>query len=290
MPSAPSSIKGALFGLLAFAMFALHDVVIKFLGVSYPVVQIVFFSALFSLPWIFLLIRIDGKGWDFRPKNPGWMGLRVVTSLITTASIYYAFTNLKLTEVYAILFTTPLFITALSVPMLKEHVGIFRWSGVLIGFCGVLVVLNPGVSPLGLGHAMALLGAFGAALAFLVMRKIGNQERTVVMAFYPLLINIVIMGSIMPFIYVPMPSYDFGLSVIMATLAFFAMLSMLAAYRRAAAVIVAPMQYSQILWALFYGTLFFNESLDLNVAVGTVIIVGSGVFILWRENRQTGFN
>jgi drug/metabolite transporter (DMT)-like permease len=271
--------------LLAFGLFATHDVVLKFLGGSYSVFQIAFLTSLFSMPLVLVLLILDREAGTFRPKNPGWMAVRVATATIITPSIFYSFTVLPLTEVYAILFSTPLIVTALSVPILKESVGAYRWGAVVVGFIGVLFVIQPGVSPVGLGHATALFGAFGAAVAFVVVRKIGGQERNAVMVGYPIMANLVTMGLVLPFVYQPVPIEDLGLSALMSVLGFSALLCVLAAYRRAKAVVVAPMQYSQILWALGYGALFFDERLDFNVAVGVAIIIASGVFILWRENR-----
>ncbi len=283
--ASPSGVTGALFGLLAFGVFAIHDVAIKYLGGSYSVFQIVFFTSLFSLPLILFLLIFDRTEGNLMPRHPGWMALRACIALVTTASIFFAFTALKLTEVYGILFTTPLFVTALSVPVLKESVGLYRWMAVLVGFLGVLIVLEPGVSPIGIGHIFALLGAFGAACAFVIVRKIGQAERTAVMMVYPVLANLVGMTFLLPFVYQPMPLEHLGITGLMSLLGFLAMLSVLAAYRRASAVVVAPMQYSQILWALAFGALLFDESLDRNVAIGSAVIIASGIFILWRENR-----
>jgi drug/metabolite transporter (DMT)-like permease len=213
------------------------------------------------------------------------MAARVLVAMFITPCIFFSFTVLKLTEVYAILFSTPLFVTALSVPILKERVGIYRWLAVLVGFMGVVWVIQPGISPIGIGHVTAVIGAFGAAIAFVIVRKIGAQERKAVMMGYPLITNVISMGLLMPFLFKPVPMPDLGLAVIMSILGSAAMLCILAAYRRAQAVVVAPMQYSQILWAMAYGALLFNEKMDSNVAVGSLIIVSSGIFILWRENR-----
>jgi S-adenosylmethionine uptake transporter len=149
----------------------------------------------------------------------------------------------------------------------------------------VLIVLEPGVSPIGVGHIFALLGAFGAACAFVIVRKIGQAERTVVMMVYPVLANLVGMSFMLPFVYRPMQLGHLGVAGLMSVLGFMAMLAVLAAYRRASAVVVAPMQYSQILWALAFSALLFDESLDRNVALGSAVIIASGIFIFWRENQ-----
>ncbi|MFT4717400.1 MAG: drug/metabolite transporter (DMT)-like permease [Paracoccaceae bacterium] len=285
-PTNPTS--GALFGLLAFGLFATHDVLLKILGGSHSVFQIAFMTSAFALPLVIGLHLFDQPGGSLQPKNPKWMAARVLVAMFVTPAIFYSFTVLKLTEVYAILFSTPLFVTALSVPVLKEKVGVYRWGAVFVGFLGVVWVIQPGVSPIGIGHATALFGAFGAAIAFVIVRKIGSQERKAVMIGYPLITNVISMGLLLPFVYKPVGVPELGLAVVMSVLGSTAMLSILAAYKRAEAVVVAPMQYSQILWALFFGWVFFAESLDSNVGVGSAIIVSSGIFILWRENRSYG--
>jgi drug/metabolite transporter (DMT)-like permease len=284
-PRAQSNPKGALFGFLAFSLFAMHDVVIKFLGGSYAVVQVIFFSTLFAFPLLLILLAFDRTQANLRPVHPAWLALRAGISVPVMICIFYAFTALKFAETYTILFTTPLFVTALSVPILKEKVGPRRWAAVLVGFAGVIVVLQPGTTELSLGHLSGLAGAFGAAVTFTVMRKIGGAERTVVMMFYPNLVTLIAMSVVLPFVYQPMPLSHFGANALMSALGFTAAICVLAAYRRAPAVVVAPTQYSQIVLATLFGALFFGESLDSNVAIGAAIIIASGIYIVFRENR-----
>jgi len=282
----PQPLRGALFGLLACALFSVHDAIIKLLGSAFPAVQVVFFAALFTLPWVAALMIFTPSQRNLRPRHPRWMVLRAALSIAVTVSIYFAFAELKLAETYAILFATPLLVTALSAPILKEQVGRWRWIAVATGFVGVLIVLQPGISPIGPGHLAAIAGATGGALVFIVMRKIGRDETMTVMLFYPRLANLLAMAVFLPAIYRPMGASDLGWSALLATFGFLAALCMVSAYRRAPAAIVAPMQYSQILWAILFGTLIFSEKPDANTAVGAAIIIASGGFIMWRENRR----
>jgi S-adenosylmethionine uptake transporter len=167
--------------------------------------------------------------------------------------------------------------------MLGEKVGLRRGAAVLIGLLGVLVVLRPGTVPLSMGHLAALLAAFSGALTSVIVRKIGAVERSAVLLLYPMLASVAVAGAAMPFVYLPMPLHHLGLMAVIAGMGFFASLLIIAAYRAAPAVTVAPMQYSQILWAAGYGFVFFDESVDLWTGVGAAIIIASGVFILWRE-------
>src|SRR6056297_1851855 len=118
------NIKGVLLALLAFGVFATHDVLIKTLGASYSPIQIVFFSVLLSFPLATLMLMRDAKPGTLLPVHPWWMAVRTLGAVITGVSAFYAFANLPLTQTYAILFATPLLITILSIPILGETVRI----------------------------------------------------------------------------------------------------------------------------------------------------------------------
>lgn len=283
-----STLRGALFALAAFAIFATHDVIIKVLGGTYNPIQIIFFTVLFSFPFLtFVMIR-DSEGGSLVPVHPWWMAARTASSALGAACTFYAFSVLPLTQVYPILFAMPLLVTVLAIPLLGERVGLRRAMAVLVGLIGVVVVLQPGSAVLSLGHAAALLGAVFSAFSSVIMRKIGREERTVVLQLYPLLVNFVVMGALLPFIYVPVEIVDLGASAVVALLALSAMACLVTAYRLAPAIIVAPMQYSQIIWASIFGALFFGESLDRMTMIGTAIITVSGLYIVLREDRRAG--
>lgn len=277
--------KGALLGLAAFGIFATHDVIVKYLGATYSPFQILFFSVIFGFPLVsFMLVR-DSSTKNLRPRHPWWTALRTISVLVTGVCVFYAFSVLPLAQTYAMLFAMPLLITLLSIPILGERVGVHRGGAVAIGLIGVLIVLRPGTSDLTLGHLAALVGAFGASLASIIVRRIGRDERDVVLLLFPMLGNFLIMGALMPFDYKPMSLNDLGAVALMAALAFAAMLCMIGAYKSGEAVVVAPMQYSQIVWASIYGIVFFGETPTLQTLFGAAVIIASGVYIVLRESR-----
>ncbi len=280
-----SNTKGALLALMSFGLFSTHDVVVKYLGATYSTFQIVFFSVLLGFPLATMMLMGDRSGGNLVPRRPWWTALRTMASVMTAASAFYAFSTLPMAQVYAILFSAPLLITVLSIPVLGETVRLRRWIAILVGLCGVLIVLRPGSTELELGHAAALTAAVGSALASIIVRKIGNEERSVVLLLYPMMTNLLLMGILLPFVYEPMPLVDFAGLALIAILAFCAMLGIIGAYRRAEAVIVAPMQYSQILWATMFGMLFFGETPDAMTLLGASVIIGSGLYILLREGK-----
>lgn len=282
--SGRSALKGAGFALLAFAIFATHDVFIKLLGQTYSPVQIIFFSVLFSFPLATVMLMRDTTKGDLRPVHPGWTFLRTFAGVTTALSAFFAFTILPLAQTYAILFSTPLLITVLSIPVLGERVGLHRWAAVICGLIGVLVVLRPGSVPLGVGHLAALGAAVGSALVSVTTRRIGKDERIAVLMLYPMVTSFTVMACLLPIVYEPMPLAHMGMAGIIAALGFVAALAMISAYRTADAAIVAPMQYSQMLWAALFGALVFGENTDLMTWVGAAIIISSGLYIVVRES------
>lgn len=282
--------KGALLALLAFGVFSLHDVIVKWLGASYSPVQIVFFSGLFSFPLVTLLLIRESQPGTLRPVHPWWLLVRTLSAVATGLSAFYAFSVLPLAQVYAILFAAPLLITLLAIPILGEQVGLRRGIAVVVGLCGVLVVLRPGTTELSLGHLAALVAAFASSLASIIVRKIGHDERSVVMLLYPILTNFMVMGAALPFVYKPMPALELGGLALMSVMAFAASALVIMAYKAGEAVVVAPMQYSQILWAVFTGAIFFNEYPDAWTAAGAGIIIASGTYIVLREGGKSSTN
>ncbi len=280
------NVRGALLSLLAFAIYASTDVIVKFLGGVYSPVQTIFFSTLFSFPLAVLMIMRDPEPGTLRPKHPWWALARAVATLGSGISGFYAFSVLELTQTYTILFTMPLLITVMAVPVLGERVHWRRGAAVLVGLGGVVVALQPGQTELGLGHLAALVAAVCSATASVIVRKIGADERPVVIMLYPMMANFVVMGAALGFVYQPMPVEHIGLLALMAILGSAAGLIIIAAYKSAVAIVVAPMQYSQIIWATIFGLAVFQESPNIHTLYGAAIIIASGVYIVLREEKS----
>ena len=281
------NLRGALLSLAAFGIYATHDVVVKFLGSDYSAVQIIFFSGLLSFPLVTVMLLGDKRDGNLVPRHPWWSLARAVSAVLTGVAGFFAFSQLPLAQAYAIFFAMPLLITMMAIPMLGERVGMRRGLAVVVGLIGVLVVLRPGEADLGLGHLAALSAAVTGALTSVIVRKIGTDERSAVLMMFPMLGNVLAMGAVLPFVYVPMPITHLGLMGIIALFGFVAGLLVIKAYRTAPAIIVAPMQYSQILWAAFFGSVLFDETVDLYTAIGSTIIIASGIYIVLREGTPS---
>lgn len=283
----PSSLSAnstaALFGLAAYALFSSHDVFVKHLGAIYSPFQIVFFSALLSFPFITVFLISDHKPGTLRPLHPWWIALRSISGATSALCAFYAFSRLPLSQVYAFIFAAPLIITLLAVPILGETVRMRRGLAVLLGLIGVLIVLRPGATTMSSGHIAALMAAFFGALNSIIVRKIGNDERRVVMVLYPMMANLIIAAIVMPFVYVDVRLPDLGLFAVVSVLVLLAMTLLVVAYTYGDAQTVAPMQYSQIIWGVLFGVILFDEYPDWQTYAGTAVIVISGIYILKRE-------
>ncbi len=278
-------LLGVLLALTGFVVFSSHDVLIKFLGGDYGVFQIVFFSVLFSFVPMTLIMATDRTEASFVPHRPLFLLLRTTTVIVGMICGFYAFTALTLAEAYALLFASPLLITALSVPFLGEKVGAQRWAAVILGLVGILIVLRPGLQPLSLGHIAGLTAAVANSIGAIVVRKVGREERSQTLILFPMVAVLLIMAVVMPGNYKPLPIVDLATLALMGLLLIVGQILVLRAYRNAPASLIAPMQYSQIIWAALFGLVFFQEIPDIWIGVGAVLIIGSGIFVVWRESR-----
>jgi len=303
-----SIMKGVGLALLGFAIFSLHDALIKSID-DIPVFQTVFFVVLFSfVPFTFFL-AVDNTERSLRPKLPGLIALRCFFSTVGLLCVFHAFKNLPLAQVYALLFAAPILITLLAIPFLGERIKLIRWFAILLGMGGVLVVLDPGGllstalsagnagaggsgaggsgkavgSGLTVHHLIALGAAACVACSSVVTRKIGAREHSVTLIIYPMLTNILVSGVLMSQVYQPMAGITLLKLAAIGLLSVMGQSLMIQAYRNSEAQFVAPMQYSQMLWALLYGAFVFNESVDKVILAGSAVIVLSGLLFIWRE-------
>lgn len=286
MPPRQSNIKGAALALTSFGIYATADAIVKYMGASYSPFQNIFFSTLFGFPLVAMMLMGDQREGNLRPRKPKMTLIRSGLVVLNVLCGFYAFSALPLSEAYPIFFSSPLLITLLAIPLLGEKVGLHRGIAIVVGLLGVVVVLRPGQTHLGLGHLAAVAASVIFAVSSILVRLTGQSERSVVIMLYPMIANFVVSGLALAFVYKPMPIAHLGLIAAMSTLGFIAGLLSISAYRHAQAAIIAPMQYSQIIWASVYGALIFGESHDFWTVVGTLIIMASGVYIVLREGTS----
>lgn len=268
--------------LIAFAVFSLHDALIKSIQ-TLPVFQVAFFVVLFSFVPFSVLLALDKRERSLRPRNANLVALRCLFATGSLLCGFYAFTHLQLSEAYALIFSAPILITLLAIPILGEKVRLIRWIAIIIGMIGVIIVLRPGDAELKLGHAAGVMAALCIACTSIVTRKIGASEHSTTLVLFPMLTNVLICGVATMFVYQPMAGITLLKLSAIGMLSVAGQMLMITAYRSTEAQFIAPMQYSQMLWALLYGAFVFNESIDQYVLMGAAIIVLSGLLFIWRE-------
>lgn len=285
MTTLSNPLRGALLALASFAAYACSDVSVKALGRDLNSFQVMFFAACCTLPFIVAQIFWMDRRASLKPALPGLTALRVVITLFGSAFVTYTFTHLPLAQCYAIFFTMPMMITVLAWPVLGEPIDPTRGLIILLGFGGVLIALQPASTHFQLAHLTAICGATTGALNSLILRKIGRRERAGVILFYPVLMQIIGAGAIMPFVWHPLSLHDWQIGLQLGVLATLGGLFIISAYRVAPAIVVAPMQYSQILWASTLGLIFFGERPSLTTAMGIGVIIAAGMMLLVVAGR-----
>lgn len=282
-------VRGILIGLLAYAAFSCADSVVKGLGGKLPVFEIAFFATLFSLISL-PFARPAGEQWRhiLRMRRPGLVALRAASGTMAGILGVVAFTSLPLAEAYALIFLAPLFVTMLSIPFLGERVGWRRASAIVIGFAGILLVVRPGFRELLPGHWAAAGVALCGATTIIVLRALGPTEQRITLMGVALFATLIVSGTLMAFGFrVPQPADVVWLAVAGA-LGGAGHILLMAALRAAPATRIAPSQYTQIVWAMLLGSLFFGEFPDALALAGIALVCLAGLFTFAREEERGG--
>ena len=286
MTSSSQPLRGAFLSLAAFCAYACCDVTLKALGQGQSSFAVMFLAAACTLPFILAQIYLTDRKASLRPRLPGLTLARTAITLLGSAFVTYTFTHLPLAQCYAIFFTMPLIITLLAWPMLGEPIDPLRGLVILVGFGGVLVALQPGSVDFQWAHLTAICGAVTGALNSLLLRKIGHRESAGVILLYPNLGQFLGAALILPFVWQPFSAQDIGLGLTLGALGTLGGLAIIAAYRVAPAIAVAPMQYSQIFWASILGYVFWGEVPGSMTALGIAIIIAAGLVLLVLAGRM----
>lgn len=282
--------KGVLLGFMAFAAYALSDAFVKSLRGSLPAYEAVFFGAALGLT---ALPFIKGRGdrWHdvLLAQRQGLYLIRAVASAVGSIAAVIAFTALPMAEAFALIFLLPVFVTILSVLVLHEQVGWRRWSAVVAGFIGVLVVLRPGFRALGIGHLAAIICGLSGAVSMVALRLAGPHEKRISLFGAGIIGSMLVSGVLMLADFRWPQSGQWALLLGYGLLAALGSVLLMLATRLAPANHVAPTQYSQMLWAVLLGYFVFHDHPDWPMALGIVIILGAGLFTLVREEKVTGW-
>ena len=280
-------LTGILLAILAGFLFVSSDTIVKLAREELPVIMVVWGRFVMHLLLMFLLFPGKKIIPLFKINNPTLIIGRGLLLLTCTCLFFTAIGYIGLAEANSIMFVSPFFVVVLSMPILGEKVGVRRWSAVLVGFIGILIVLRPGFQEVHWAYLLIVACAFFFALFTIITRTLSFTEKATSMWFYTALVGTIGSSAVVWLNWqTPTPSQWLMLLTIGA-IGGGSHYIVIKAYHRAAASLLAPFQYIQILWATIYGFLVFNEFPDSWTLVGTAIIIASG-FYVWARERQLG--
>lgn len=281
----PSALAGIGWFVFAILCFGVMDAMIKLASADYGTWQIMFFRAAASILPVEVLVHWSGGLSSLRTKR---LGSHILRALVGLAAVYGFFTSFRLmplADAYAIGFAAPLFMTALSGPVLGEKVGWRRWAAVLVGFAGVMVMLRPGQGVLSLAALVPLAAAFFYSLTMLYVRVLARTETNAAIVFYFLLTLAAVSGVVM------LPDWKTpdlpGLALLLAIglVGGVAQIAFTQAFRLTAPSLLAPFEYTAMVWAVGFGYLLFGDIPDQAIWLGSAIVIASGLYIIHRESR-----
>jgi drug/metabolite transporter (DMT)-like permease len=269
--------------------FACLDAMAKYLGTRMPTLQVVGVRCVSAFLIALMFSNPFSRPGMLKTARPGWQLWRASMLLGSTVFNFTAFRYLQLDEAMAILFSTPFLVAILAGPMLGEWVGWRRWTAILVGFSGVLVVVRPGLG----GMQWAALFSFGSAVCYafynITTRMLSRTDSSETTLFYANLFCCAVMAPVLPFVWMTPPSW-FDVVLMVATGVFGAggHFLLILAHRRAPASVLSPFIYTQIVWASTLGYLVFGNVPSQWTVAGAAIVIASGLYLLNRERKVTG--
>jgi len=282
-----SQLRGIGFMLVAVAAFAGMDAVLKLLSASYPPMQVGAMRGASSLPFVLASVAYTNSWRDLKMVRWRLHVARGVLALIMIWGFIVAVSVLSLANAYAIFFVAPLIVTALAVPFLKEHVGWRRWVAIAVGLSGVLWMLQPGGTDLDLFGALgALAAALAYALASISVRIMTRTESTVSLVFWFLALLTLFTGLIALPNWVPIHAEHWPWLALLGIFGALGQHFITEAFRNARASVIAPFEYTAMLWAVAIDWTFWSAWPAPRIWYGSTLIIACGLYLIWREKQQ----
>lgn len=267
----------------ATSLFSGVNMAAKYLSETYPVGEIAFFRCIGAALPCLVIVLMKGGLPMLRTSHVGLHGMRTFFGFVSLVTAFLSFSLMPLGDAVAIGYAGPLFVTALSVPLLGDRVGKHRWSAVAVGFLGVLIMAHPSGNVTIFGAIIALTNAFFYALSMISVRQLGATETAPAMLFYHTIFSTLFGAALLPFGWVtPDP---FGLVVLLGIglVGGVSQWLVIHAFRQAPPSSLSPFTYIGLIWAVFWGWLMWGEVPTVWLLGGAALVVAAGMYILHRE-------
>jgi len=283
--ASPGAVLGIAMMMLGILLFVVNDVLAKWLVATYTVGQVLLVRSMFAMAMLSPMIWREGLRRVASPPRPGLQLLRVFFSTAEVAAFYWAVAYLPLADVVTIYLAGPIWVTALAGPLLGEKVGLRRWLAVMVGFAGVVIAMRPTSAALGLPSLIALTGSFFFALLMITTRNLRGTPDTTLVTWQTMA---ALMAGLVaaPFGWVTPAPIEFLLLGLLGVVATLGHMCVNRSLKLAPAAVVVPYQYTQIVWAVLMGWLFFGDVPGPALIVGSTIIIGAGLYLFLAEQRR----
>ncbi len=270
----------------AYFMFTVMYVFAKLLSVNHSVIEIAFYRNLIAcMPFLILIFGFGHRDILVIRSKPTVVGLRALFGSISLMTTFTAFSLMPMADTTVLLFTASLFIPILGVFFLGERVGPYRWAAVIIGFTGVIIMVQPTGDVYTLGIAVAMIAACMHAALQVVLRYLGRFERPLTVTFYFVVIGTLVTALPLPFVAVRPTVAEIPLFFGVGLSGAAAQWLLSTAFHHAPAAIVTVFNYSGIVWATLFGWMIWNEWPLPAVLAGGVVVIASNLLMIWRESR-----
>lgn len=270
--------------LLSMFLFTANDALGKWLTGNFSIGQMVFIRSLAGLVILIPFAWKAGRAALMPVEKPWTFALRTILSLVDTFGFYFAVSLLPLADVMTFWLAAPIYVAALSPLVLGEHVGWRRWTAIAVGFCGVLIALEPSGQMFSMAALVSLGGSFAFGFTMLTARTL-RATPGLAMIFWQTLAGLGAGAATLPFSWSPPGVLEWPALALLGILAMLAHVLVNFAFKIADAAAVAPLQYTQLFWAIVFGWLFFGDFPSNAKFIGAALIIASGLFILFRERQ-----
>ena len=273
--------------LLSMAIFSSIDVLSKILVAEYSPIEVAWGRYLSNV-LVLVPFVVRSRGRLLVTQRPLSQFVRGVSMLGSAVLFMAGLGQLAIADATSIGFVSPLMVTALSIPILGEKVGIRRWAAVVVGFIGILIIIRPGTSAFNPAALFPVLSAACWSCGLVITRRMKSGEPVLTTLFYTALVGLALLTVLLPTSWSPPSGRAFGLMMLMGLLNTCGQYALVLGYIRGPASMLAPFSYSQIIWSMLSGVFIFGTIPGFFTGVGAAIVVASGLYVFHRERIIKG--
>jgi S-adenosylmethionine uptake transporter len=283
---ASRTLTGIALAVCGWAAFSAQDAIVKWLVIKIPVPEVLFARSVMIVLLASVVVRRQDLSAMMQKRNLMAVGSRALLIFVAWLAYYSASRSLQLAELVTLYFAAPLFVVAMSNPVLGEIVGPWRWLATVVGFGGVIIAADLSQTPNIWPALLALFAALCWAGTTILARSLSQAVTTAALMVGSNLVFVIACGLAAPFIFIWPDAFSFGLIIVLGLVGSVGQYFLFEGLRRAPASALAPFEYTSLAWAILWGWAIFGDFPTHNVLIGATIILASGLFMLLIESRR----